>query len=130
MNKDILYVNSLTNVCYNASEILELNIRRGGDETVPELIFNLYAKILTKCNEQKLVLYHLTYDKVAYTVAKLIKVLSASDTKSERTYRRAVEYLLKKRIIKVRDNILEVNVDYNLALLDLDNVKGIMIHIT
>lgn len=129
MANNILYVNKYTNTCYNEEQILETNIKSAKDKTTVDTIFELYARLLTRSEEQRLVFYHLTFDKDAYSVSKLIKVLSEKYNKSDRTYRRAIEYLLRRRIIYVKDTILYINMDYNLSVLDLEKVKGIMIHI-
>lgn len=129
MNNNILYVNKYTNICYNEEQMLETNIKCAKDKDNVETIFDLYVRLLTKNGEQRAVFYHLTFDKEAYTVSKLIKVLCDKYDKSDRTYRRAIEYLMRRRIIYIKDTILNINMDYNLAVLDLEKVKGIMIHI-
>lgn len=128
-NDKILYVNRYTNVMYNENDLLELNIKKKSSELTSEAVFNLYAKILLKNYEQRLVFYHLTYDKEAYTINKLCKFLESKYDKSDRTYRRAIDYMFNKGIIKSDNKILYIHPDFNLSLLDLDNVKSIMIHI-
>lgn len=126
----VMYVNQFANIFYNANEILDLNLKSSASANSPiDTIFNLYCRILTRSEEQRLVFYHLTYDKESYTISKLIKLLSDKYNKSERTYRRAIDYLIRRKIIGIRNNILEIKLEYNLSVLDLDNIKGIMIHI-
>lgn len=129
-NKDILYVNRLLNIVYSDGEILETNISRIKKETPRETIFDIFARILTKNSEQRKVLYHITFDKEDYTRISLCKRLSLLYGKSDRTYSRAIDYLFGKRIIiQNKHRILKVPIEYDLSLLDLDNVKSVMIHI-
>lgn len=129
-NKDILYVNRLLNIVYSDGEILETNISRIKKETPRETIFDIFARILTKNSEQRKVLYHITFDKEDYTRISLCKRLSLLYGKSDRTYSRAIDYLFGKRIIiQNKHRILKVPIKYDLSLLDLDNVKSVMIHI-
>lgn len=129
-NKDILYVNRLLNIVYSDGEILETNISRIKKETPKETIFDIFARILTKNSEQRKVLYHITFDKEDYTRISLCKRLSLLYGKSDRTYSRAIDYLFGKRIIiQNKHRILKVPIEYDLSLLDLDNVKSVMIHI-
>ena len=69
------------------------------------------------------------YVKEEYTIAKLCKFLESKYDKSERTYRRALDVMFGKGLLKLNNRVLYIHPDYNLSLLDLDNVKGIMIHI-
>lgn len=129
-NKDILYVNRLLNIVYSDGEILETNISRIKKEIPKETIFDIFARILTKNSEQRKVLYHITFDKEDYTRISLCKRLSLLYGKSDRTYSRAIDYLFGKRIIiQNKHRILKVPIEYDLSLLDLDNVKSVMIHI-
>lgn len=125
----ILYVNRYTNIVYNENDLLELNIKKNSQKLISEEVFNLYSKVLLNNYEQRLVFYHLTYDKEAYTINKLCKFLESKYDKSDRTYRRAIDAMFGKGLLKVNNRILYIHPDYNLSLLDLDNVKGIMIHI-
>lgn len=127
---DILYYNRLTNVVYKDGEILETNISHSNKDTRRDTIFDLFVRILVKNSEQRKILYHVMFDKESYTRAKLCKKLSLLYDKSEKTYSRALDYLYAKRIIiQDRYKTLRVPIEYNLALLDLDNVKSIIIHI-
>lgn len=128
-SNNILYVNRYTNVCYKENEILELNVQSGHDELVKDTIFNLYVRLLTKSGEQRLIFRYLLDHKEEYSIAKLIKVLSNDYGKSERTYRRAIENMIKRHILYVRNGILMINMDYDLSILDLDNIKSIMVHV-
>lgn len=127
---DILYVNKLTNTCYKNGEILETNIvLNKKDKTAKEAIFDIFARMLTKNGEQRKVLYHIMFDAYLYNSSTLSTKLSYTYGKSERSYRRAIEYLLNKKVIQIKDKKFVVNIDYNLALLDLDEVKSIIIHL-
>lgn len=128
-SNNILYVNRYTNVCYKENEILELNIQKDKDELIKDAIFNLYCRLLTRSGEQRLVFYYLTYYNDEYSIAKLIRVLSNKYGKSERTYRRAIDNMMNRRVLYVKNNILFINMDYNLSILDLDNIKSIMVHV-
>ena len=128
-NDKILYVNRYTNIVYNENDLLELDIKKKSKELISEAVFNLYAKVLLNNHEQRLIFYHLTYDKEEYTIVKLCKFLESKYDKSERTYRRALDAMFSKGLIKINNRVLYIHPDYNLSLLDLDNVKGIMIHI-
>lgn len=128
-NDKILYVNRYTNIVYNENDLLELDIKKKSKELISEAVFNLYAKVLLNNYEQRVIFYHLTYDKEEYTIVKLCKFLESKYDKSERTYRRALDVMFGKGLLKLNNRILYIHPDYNLSLLDLDNVKGIMIHI-
>jgi hypothetical protein len=128
-NDKILYVNRYTNVIYNENDLLELDVKKKSKEVISEVVFNLYSKVLLNSYEQRLVFYHLTYDKEEYTITKLCKFLENKYDKSERTYRRAIDTMFGKGLLKLNNRILYIHPDYDLSLLDLDNVKGIMIHI-
>lgn len=128
-NDKILYVNRYTNIVYNENDLLELDIKKKSKELISEAVFNLYAKVLLNNHEQRIIFYHLTYDKEEYTIAKLCKFLESKYDKSERTYRRALDVMFGKGLLKLNNRVLYIHPDYNLSLLDLDNVKGIMIHI-
>lgn len=128
---DILYVNRLTNVVYQDGEILETTYRKAKKDTPTEAIFDLFARMLARSGDERRVLYHLIFDKVEYTKNSLSKHLSALYCKSEKTYQRAIDDLLNRRFIyQSKSRIIKVPIDYNLALLDLDNVKSIIIHIS
>lgn len=129
-NSDILYVNRLTNVVYKDGDILETTINRSTKDTAKETIFDIFARLLAKNVEQRKVLYHIMFDKEEYTRAKLCKKLSLLYNKSDKTFSRALDYLFGKRIIcQDRNRVLQIPTEYNLALLDLDDVKSIIIHI-
>jgi len=129
VNDKILYVNRYTNIAYGEKDLLELDVKKHSKELISEAVFNLYAKVLVSNYEQRLVFYHLTYDKEEYTITKLCKFLESKYDKSDRTYRRAIDVLFGKGILKMNNRILYIHPDYNLSLIDLDDVKGIMIHI-
>lgn len=127
---DILYVNRLTNVVYQDGEILETTYRKAKKDTLTEAIFDVFARMLTRSGDERKVLYHLIFDKAEYTKNSLSKHLSAIYFKSERTYQRAIDDLLNRRFIQQsKSRILKVPIDYDLSLLDLENVKSIIIHI-
>ena len=129
MSNEILYVNKLRDVFYKDGEILETDINRPKDITMQNLIFDVFARILVKNAEQRKALYHLMFDKVAYNRNSICKKLSNLYGKSDRTYSRALDYLYSKKLIYNKDGIIEVSVLYDISLLDLDNVKSIIIHI-
>lgn len=131
LNKaDIIYVNRLLNIVYKDGDILETTIAKIKKETPRETIFDIFARILTKSSEQRKVLYHLIFDKEDYTRPALCKRLNLLYGKSDRTFHRAIDYLFGKKIIyQDRHKILRVPVEYDLSLLDLDNIKSVMIHI-
>lgn len=127
---DILYVNRLTNTVYSDGEILETNISKSKKDTKRDIIFDIFARILTKNGEQRKVLYHIIFDKEEYNRNTLSKKLSSLYDKSSRTYERAIDYLFTRRIIRAdRHKILKVTIDYDLSLLDLDEVKSVIIHL-
>lgn len=129
-NADILYVNKLTNTLYIDGDILETNISRAKNDLPRDTIFDIFARIITKNGEQRKVLYHLLFDKAEYNKSTLCKKLSVLYGKSSRTYERALDYLYGKRIIyNDRNKIIHVALDYDLSLLDLENVKSVIIHI-
>ena len=129
-NADILYVNRLTNTVYVDGDILETNINKSKKELPRDTIFDIFARIITKNGEQRKALYHLLFDKEEYNKSTLCKKLSMLYGKSSRTYERALDYMFGKRIIyNDRHKIIRVTIDYDLSLLDLDNVKSVIIHI-
>lgn len=129
-NADILYVNRLTNNVYVDGEILETTIGKSKKDLPKDTIFDIFARIITKNGEQRKILYHLLFDKEEYNKSTLCKRLSMLYGKSSRTYERGLDYMFGKRIIyNDRNKIIRVTLDYDLSLLDLDNVKSIIIHI-
>lgn len=127
---DIIYVNRLTNVVYKDGDILETTIKTVTKDSRRDTIFDLFARVLVKNVEQRKALYHIMFDKEEYTRNKLCKKLSLLYNKSDKTYQRALDYLFGRRIIyQDRYKILHTPIEYDLALLDLDNIKSIMIHI-
>lgn len=129
-NPDIIYVNRLTNVCYRDGDILETSYTKTKKDTPRDIIFDIFARILTKNGEQRKVLYHLIFDKEEYNRNNLCKKLSTLYGKSTRTYERAIDYLFGKKLLRTdRNKTIKVPIDYDLSLLDLENVKSIMIHI-
>lgn len=127
---DILYVNRLTNTVYIDGEVLETSVKEPKKNLHIETIFDIFARILTKSGEERKVLYHTIFDKAEYNKNTLSKHLSALYNKSERTYYRAIDYLLSRRIIyQTKSKILKVPIEYDLSILDLDEVKSIIIHI-
>lgn len=130
MADDIIYVNRLRDIVYRDGEILETDIKKSDDDTIEDTIFDIFSRLLIKSGEQRKAFYHIIFDKKEYTKNTLSKHLKDLYGKSERTYIRAIEYLYKKRIIyNDKYGKIHVPLDYNLSLLDLDNVKSIIIHI-
>lgn len=130
MADDIIYVNRLRDIVYRDGEILETDIKKSDDDTIEDTIFDIFSRLLIKSGEQRKAFYHIIFDKKEYTKNTLSKHLKDLYGKSERTYIRAIEYLYKKRIIyNDKHGKIRVPLDYNLSLLDLDNVKSIIIHI-
>ena len=135
MADDIIYVNKLRNIVYKDGEILETDVKKSNDN-IEDTIFDIFSRLLIKNGEQRKAFYHVVFDKKEYTKSTLSKHLVELYGKSERTYARAIEYLYKKRIrlmhisdVFRRYGKINVSLDYNLSLLDLDNVKSIIIHI-
>ena len=129
-NSDILYVNRLTNKVYKDGDILETYVKKSKKALPRETIFDIFARILTRCGEERKVLWHLMFDKEEYNKNSLAKALSNLYGKSNRTYIRAIDELLKRKIIiQTKNKILEVPIDYDLSLIDLENVKSIIVHI-
>lgn len=129
-NSDILYVNRLTNTLYRDGEILETNVKRSKKNTPRETIFDIFARILTRSGEDRKVLWHLMFDKEEYTKIRLAARLAALYDKSSRTYLRSIDDMLRRRIIvQTKNKILQVPIEYDLSMLDIDNVKSIIIHI-
>lgn len=127
---DIIYANRLTNIVYYDGDILETNLINKDKDNKREHIFDVFARVLVRNNEQRKVFHHIMFDKEAYTRQKICKKCSLLYNKSEKTFQRAVDGLFGKRIItQDKYKILHVPIEYNLALLDLDNVKSIIIHI-
>lgn len=130
MADDIIYVNRLRDIVYRDGEILETDIKKSDDDTIEDTIFDIFSRLLIKNGEQRKAFYHIIFDKKEYSKNTLSKHLKDLYGKSERTYIRAIEYLYKKRIIyNDKHGKIRVSLDYNLSLLDLDNVKSIIIHI-
>lgn len=129
-NNDILYVNRLSNIVYKDGEILETIYAPKKNDTIKETIFEIFSRLLTRNGEQRKVLYHLMYDIAEYNKNSLSKHLKDLYGKSEKTYTRAIDHLIVRKIINInKQKILQMNIDYNLSLLDLDNTKSIIIHI-
>ena len=129
MADDIIYVNKFRNIVYKDGEILETDVKKS-DDNVEDTIFDIFSRLLIKNGEQRKAFYHVVFDKKEYTKSTLSKHLAELYGKSERTYVRAIEYLYKRRILYTdRYGKINVSLDYNLSLLDLDNVKSIIIHI-
>ena len=129
MADDIIYVNKLRNIVYKDGEILETDVKKS-DDNVEDTIFDIFSRLLIKNGEQRKAFYHVVFDKKEYTKSTLSKHLVELYGKSERTYARAIEYLYKKRILyNNKYGKINVSLDYNLSLLDLENVKSIIIHI-
>ena len=129
MADDIIYVNKLRNIVYKDGEILETDVKKS-DDNIEDTIFDIFSRLLIKNGEQRKAFYHVVFDKKEYTKSTLSKHLVELYGKSERTYARAIEYLYKRRIFyNNRYGKINVSLDYNLSLLDLDNVKSIIIHI-
>ena len=129
-NSDILYVNRLSNTVYKDGEILETVYAAKKTDTIKDTIFEIFSRILTRNGEQRKVLYHLMYDIAEYNKNSLSKHLKELYGKSDKTYTRAIDYLISRRIINVtKYKVLQMNIDYNLSLLDLDETKSIIIHI-
>jgi len=127
---DILYVNRLTNVVYQDGEILETNVHKSKKATHIETIFDIFARILTRCGEERKILWHIIFDKEEYNKIKLADMLEKLYDKSSRTYLRSINEMIKRRIIiQSKHKVLKVPIEYDLSLLDLDNVKSIIIHI-
>lgn len=131
LNKaDILYVNKLSNIVYTDGDILETSINKSKKDTMRDTIFDIFARILTKNSEQRKVLFHIIFDKEEYNRNSLCKKLNMLYGKSTRTYERAIDYLFGRKLIYYnKHKALQVPLDYNLDLLDLDNIKSIIIHI-
>lgn len=129
-NNDILYVNRLSNTVYKDGEILETIYTPKKNDTIKETIFEIFSRLLTRNGEQRRVLYHLMYDVAEYNKNSLSRHLKDLYGKSEKTYTRAIDYLIVRKIINInKQKILQMNIDYNLSLLDLENTKSIIIHI-
>lgn len=129
-NNDILYVNRLSNTVYKDGEILETIYTPKKNDTIKETIFEIFSRLLTRNGEQRKVLYHLMYDIAEYNKNSLSKHLKDLYGKSEKTYTRAIDHLIVRKIINInKQKILQMNIDYNLSLLDLENTKSIIIHI-
>lgn len=128
-NANILYVNRLTNQCYVDGEILELTRHTKPNESIKDTVFDLFAKYLTRCEEQKEVYHYLMYEQNTISVPNLCKILSQRSNKSERTYRRAIDNLRRGKIIIISHSIISCNIDYDISLLDLDDAKSLIIHI-
>ena len=129
-NSDILYVNRLSNTVYKDGEILETVYAAKKTDTIKDTIFEIFSRILTRNGEQRKVLYHLMYDVAEYNKNSLSKHLKELYGKSDKTYTRAIDYLISRRIINItKYKVLQMNIDYNLSLLDLDETKSIIIHI-
>lgn len=129
-NNDILYVNRLSNTVYKDGEILETIYAPKKNDTIKETMFEIFSRLLTRNGEQRKVLYHLMYDIAEYNKNSLSKHLKDLYGKSEKTYTRAIDHLIVRKIINInKQKILQMNIDYNLSLLDLDNTKSIIIHI-
>lgn len=129
-NNDILYVNRLSNTVYKDGEILETIYAPKKNDTIKETIFEIFSRLLTRNGEQRKVLYHLMYDIAEYNKNSLSKHLKDLYGKSEKTYTRAIDHLIVRKIINInKQKILQMNIDYNLSLLDLENTKSIIIHI-
>ena len=129
-NSDILYVNRLSNTVYKDGEILETVYAAKKTDTIKDTIFEIFSRILTRNGEQRKVLYHLMYDIAEYNKNSLSKHLKELYGKSDKTYTRAIDYLISRRIINItKYKVLQMNIDYNLSLLDLDETKSIIIHI-
>lgn len=127
---DIIYVNRLSNIVYKDGQILETTINKGKKDTARDAVFDIFARVLTKNGEQRKILYHLMFDKEEYTANSLCNKLSKLYGKSARTFQRAVEYLYTRRIIRFgKHRNITLPLDYDLSLLDLDQVKSIIIHI-
>lgn len=126
---NIIYANKYTNVCYTDGEILELIRRKRDNESIKDVIFDLYAKFITRCIEQYHIYKFLTYEESQISVAKLCKILGERYNKSDRTYRRSIDNLVKAKIIFVDKGIISLNIDYDLSLLDLNDTKSLIIHI-
>ena len=127
-NSDILYVNRLSNTVYKDGEILETVYAAKKTDTIKDTIFEIFSRILTRNGEQRKVLYHLMYDIAEYNKNSLSKHLKELYGKSDKTYTRAIDYLISRRIINItKYKVLQMNIDYNLSLLDLDETKSIII---
>ena len=100
-NSDILYVNRLSNTVYKDGEILETVYAAKKTDTIKDTIFEIFSRILTRNGEQRKVLYHLMYDVAEYNKNSLSKHLKELYGKSDKTYTRAIDYLISRRIINV-----------------------------
>ena len=127
---DVLFINRLTNVVYRDGEILETIINKKKNDTIKDVIFDIFARVITRNGEERKVLYHIIFDKEDYTNKKLTERLSQLYGKSTKTYQRAIDSLCIRKIIKHnRHKVVKAMTDYDLSLLDLDDVKSIIIHI-
>ena len=127
---DVLFINRLTNVVYRDGEILETIINKKKNDTIKDVIFDIFARVITRNGEERKVLYHIIFDKEDYTNKKLTERLSQLYGKSTKTYQRAIDSLCLRKIIKHnRHKVLNAMTDYDLSLLDLDDVKSVIIHI-
>lgn len=125
----ILYLNRYLNVCYSDGEILELTKIKGKDDTVKDVIFELFAKVLTRCSEQRQVYKYLVYTQNEANVSAICNTLAEKHGKSQRTYRRAIDSLNKGRILSIKNGVVHLRAEYDLSLFDLDNTKAIVINI-
>lgn len=127
---DVLFINRLTNIVYRDGEILETIINKRKNDTIKDVIFDIFARVITRNGEERKVLYHIIFDKEDYTNKKLTERLSQLYGKSTKTYQRAIDSLCLRKIIKHnRHKVLNAMTDYDLSLLDLDDAKSVIIHI-
>ena len=75
-NSDILYINRLTNRVYKDGDILETYVKKAKKALPRETIFDIFARILTRCGEERKCLWHLMFDKEEYTKNGLAKALN------------------------------------------------------
>lgn len=121
-----IYVNRDNNTCYHDDEIFETSIET---TNARHSIINLFSKLLCDSYEESLIFATLVNVNFAFTISAMCKKLSADFGKSERTYRRAIECLLKKNVIQISEGTIIINQDYDISKYDLTNLKSIMIHI-
>lgn len=127
---NVIFVNRLTNIVYKDGEILETIINKKKDSTPKDVIFDIFARVITRNGDERKVLYHVIFDKEDYTNKTLTEKLSKLYAKSTKTYQRAINSLCLRRIIKHNKNkVIKSMIDYDLSLLDLDDVKSVIIHI-